>query len=87
MTKEIHKALGVSDKVYEELLDKVPKALIESVSQSTTAEIKADAIKKILSSRRDEHSPNVYALIGLMVEQAYNAALSHMNKKPLFKKK
>jgi selenophosphate synthase len=86
--KPIYEALGISQKVYDEITERLPRLLIESLGEKTPNEIKAATIKKVLGSRIDQHEPNVYALIGLMVEQAYNAAvLQSQAKKPLFGKK
>ena len=83
---EIHKLLYVSDTFNEVLTELVPPALIESFSEPTPTAIKALAIKKVLEKCQGEHEPTTYALIGLMVEQAYNAAVLQSTRKPLFKK-
>lgn len=83
----IHELLYVSDTLNEVLTELVPASLIQSLSEPTPAAIKAATIKKVIDARHDNHDPLLYALIGLMVEQAYNAAVLQSKKPPLFKKK
>jgi len=85
---QIHELLDVSDEEYTSLIELVSSALTQSLSEPTPIAIKAAAIKKVFLIQ-DHHSydPNTCAIVGMMVEQAYNAAVLQSTKKPLFKKR
>ena len=84
----IHKSLGVSDAAFERLVHAVPKALIESISENTPNGIKSAAINSILSDgatgNMGVHSEYYSALVGLMVEQGYNAMVAQTKKRGIF---
>jgi len=84
----IHELLNVPDEVYIPLVDIVPPILAQCFIEDTPVAIKATTIArviKLISNIGDEHTPHTYALIGMMVEQAYNAAVLQSKKPPLFK--
>lgn len=87
---QIHELLDVSDDIYNRLIDIIPPVLAQSFLEPTPVRIKGATIVKVINligSCSDEPAPNTYALIGLMVEQAYNAAVLQSTRKPLFKKR
>ncbi len=92
--KPLHELLEVDRATYDALVEKVPAALLKAIKeQETPNEIKAAVVASILNSVRigeGLHTTGMDAciLIGIMVEQAYNAAvLQSQQKKPLFGKR
>jgi hypothetical protein len=87
-TPHLAPAFGIAPARYEELLQAITTALLSAIHTANHPnQVKAQAVEAVLAKQ----SPTVEeaALIGLMVEQSYNAALQHAsqgNKWP-FKKK
>lgn len=85
----LHERLGIEQRVYDALCEKVPSALLKAIKEQETPEaIKAAAILNILDQRKHDYDVPAICLVGVMVEQAYNAAvLQSQQKKPLFGKR
>jgi len=96
----LYELLGVKQDTYNLLVEKVPQALIKAIrNEETPNAVKADAIYNLYEEAhsyiiykdidmRDFEMHKISALIGIMVEQAYNAALlQSQQKKPLFGKR
>ena len=78
---QIHELLEIEDAIYQALIEAVPAALTQSLSEPTPIAIKAAAIQRVLDIVHDDWQRNTYALAGMMVEQAYNAAVLQSTKK------
>ena len=91
--KPLHEHLGIEQGVYETLVQKVPPALLKAIKEQETPEaIKAAVIFELNEATYNLPEPLIsdphlaLALLGIMVEQAYNSAVL-ASKKPLFGKR
>lgn len=83
----IHKSLGVSDARHEELYLLVVETFLEQLrAPASDVDPRAATIKALLEKLVSQNSVET-ALIGLMVEQAYNAAVQSQGFKFPKKKK
>lgn len=83
MEKDFLILFGFKLEVIEEIIQLVTAALIKAIREETTINgIKTAALNEIIETEyARDRSPEWYAAVGVMVEQAYSAAVAASRKR------